>query len=123
MAVYDLGTCKRCGGRVVNDDSYQKGIQKVNAARCIKCGEMYYEGFPKREGGTTAVCTRCGKLIKVRRRKQGAPKHDPVLCKKCSGPDAVRKCIICGRVIVKGMTCTRRACRSRVKTPTVQISL
>lgn len=107
----ELGKCDRCDGLVVEDDVYDLSSllqPRVRVARCIKCGERYYEGFPKRSGNKYNVCLSCGRLFKKKHNK----KIQPDLCKICESRDTqVKKCIVCGVPIKKGFTCTKIKCK------------
>lgn len=79
--LFNLGKCKRCGGTVVNDDPLSLSLEKIESARCLNCGEIYYKDYPKTLGPRKSRKTR------------------------------ITKCIICGRPIFKGLICNKKKCR------------
>ena len=115
--LYELGKCKRCGGTVVNDEVPTVGFPDVEVAYCLKCGERYYRGFPKREGSTHATCTVCGKIFKRRKDK------NITICAACrKSEDRIIYCVSCGAPIHKGFVCTKKKCQ-RAKKELKELSL
>lgn len=110
----ELGKCRKCGGTVVNDSSSTGKHPKVESARCIKCGKIYYKGFPERMGGKELLCNICGKIFKAKKEDKKHPhERESSTCPKCK-KDIIVRCVVCGRPIHKGMVCTKKACKSKV---------
>lgn len=113
----EVGKCKRCGGRMVKDDSPTVGFPDVEVVRCITCGDRVYKDHPRRDGGEYSICRICGKIFK---RKKKLYKEENV-CKECSDPEnRVIRCIVCGVPIHRGIVCTKPRCK-KSKKPLIQL--